>query len=112
MNESRSPTKFQSLVTSTPAQARKSLDSEQHRRSNEFQARLEEQEMTYQALLRDKKESEKMLNEKVQSLQETLADVRAQNVRLSTQVQYADEKEKLLQVQLICIHNAPACYKP
>ena len=94
MSDSRSPSK---LVTSTPAaQQRKGVEAEQHRRSSEF--RLEEQEKNYQALLKDKKESEKALNDKIQSLQEVLADVRAQNVRLSTQAQYADEKEKLLQV--------------
>lgn len=93
-----SPTKFRGLASSTPAQQRKSFDAEQHRRSNETAARLEEQELSYQALLREKKEGEKVLNEKIQSLQEVLTDVGAQNVRLSTQVQYFDEKEKLLQV--------------
>lgn len=90
-------------MTSTPAQhgVMKDLgDSEMRRKLNDsFKVRLEEQEANYQSLLKEKKETEKALNEKLQSLQESLADVRAQNVRLGTQVQYADEKEKLLQVR-------------
>lgn len=88
------------MVTSTPAPARqegvRSTDVEMQ--LNESKIRLEEHETNYQNLVKEKKELEKALNDKIQILQDQLTDLRAQNIRLSTQTQYADEKEKLLQV--------------
>ena len=65
---------------------------------NESKARLEEQETNLKSLTNEKKEMEKELNNKIQVLQDQLTELRAQNIRFSTQTQYADEKEKLLQV--------------
>ena len=102
MNVSRSPTKFRDVVTSTPAQQGMHKDlagSPERRRLNDsFRARMEETETKYQQLSKEKKETEKALNDKIQLLQDTLADVRDQNARMGTQIQYFDEKEKLLQV--------------
>lgn len=64
----------------------------------EVKARLEAQEAAHRALVQEKKELERALNEKIGRLQDALADQRAQNARLATQVEYSNEKEKLLMV--------------
>lgn len=98
--DSQSPTKFGNVVTSTPAPSRhegaRSVGIEAQ--LNETKTRLEEQESNCQKLKKERKDIEKALNERIQTLQDQLVDLRAQNVRLGTQTQYADEKEKLLQV--------------
>lgn len=65
---------------------------------NESKTRLEENEAKMKSLVTEKKEIESNLNRKMQDLQDQIVELRAQNVRLSTQTQYAEEKEKLLQV--------------
>ena len=107
MNESRSPTKFRDVVTSTPAAGRhdtsamRSYDIDKH--SSELKEKLKEQETSHQALIKEMKDTEKTLKEQIQSLQATVSDVRAQNVRLATQAEYTEEKSKLLQVSYIFI---------
>lgn len=101
LGESQSPSKFRNIVTSTPAQSRREEGARTtgiESQLNESKARLEEQEANFQNLTKEKKEMEKDLNNKIQTLQDQLTELRAQNIRFSTQTQYADEKEKLLQV--------------
>jgi hypothetical protein len=50
------------------------------------------------SILKEKKEKEAALDSQIQALQGQLAELRAQNVRLSTHNEYADSKEKPLQV--------------
>lgn len=101
LNESRSPVKFRDALTSTPAASRpdslRSGDAE--KQLGECKVRLEEQTANYKTQLQEKKELERRLNEKIQSLHDALADLRAQNVRLGTQIEYSNEKEKLLMVK-------------
>jgi septal ring factor EnvC (AmiA/AmiB activator) len=65
---------------------------------SESKKRVEEQEGKFQSLLKEKKEKEASLDIQIQILQGQLAELRAQNIRLSTHNEYADTKEKLLQV--------------
>lgn len=94
------------MLTSTPALT-KSNDqrslSDVEKLLNETKKSLEQQETTYRNLIAEKKDSDKVLNEKIQTLENSLTDVRAQNIRLSSQLQYADEKEKILQVINHCL---------
>lgn len=105
MNESRSPTKFRDVVTSTPAAGRhdtsamRSYDIDKY--SSELKEKLKEQEASHQAVIKEMKDIEKTLKDKIQSLEATISDVRAQNVRLGTQKDYTEEKAKLLQVSSI-----------
>ncbi|XP_046654064.1 nucleoprotein TPR-like isoform X3 [Daphnia pulicaria] len=52
------------------------------------------------SILKEKKEKEAALDSQIQALQGQLAELRAQNVRLSTHNEYADSKEKPLQGNL------------
>ena len=72
---------------------------------NESKTRLEENEAKMKSLVTEKKEIESNFNRKMQDLQDQIVELRAQNVRLSTQTQYAEEKEKLLQVSFVFVFN-------
>lgn len=69
---------------------------------------MEEQDNKIKSLLSERKELETSLNHKIQEVQDQVVELRAQNARLGTQIQYADEKEKLLQVNTsyICSEQA------
>lgn len=89
------------MLTSTPTLAKRDDQrslGELEKLLNETKKCLEQQESTYRNLITEKKDSDKALNEKIHTLEDSLTDVRGQNIRLSSQLQYADEKEKLLQV--------------
>lgn len=100
MGDSRSPAKFRNVVTSTPAPIRQesTRSGDIEVQLNESKLRLEEQEMKLQNVIKEKKERETALGSQIQALQDQLAELRDQNVRLSTHKEYADAKEKLLQV--------------
>lgn len=88
------------MVTSTPAPIRQesTRSGDIEVQLNESKLRLEEQEMKLQNVIKEKKERETALGSQIQALQDQLAELRDQNVRLSTHKEYADAKEKLLQV--------------
>lgn len=100
MGDSQSPSKFRNIITSTPGPARqenaRSVDIEAQ--LNERKMRLEEQEVKFQSIVSERKEKETALDSQIQALQDQLTELRTQNVRLSTHKEYADAKEKLLQV--------------
>ncbi|XP_032788122.2 nucleoprotein TPR isoform X2 [Daphnia magna] len=99
LGDSRSPAKFRNVVTSTPAPIRQesTRSGDIEVQLNESKLRLEEQEMKLQNVIKEKKERETALGSQIQALQDQLAELRDQNVRLSTHKEYADAKEKLLQ---------------
>ena len=90
------------MLTSTPALAPKRDDqrslSDLEKLLNDTKKCLEQQELTYRNLMAEKKDGDKALQSKIQTLEDSLTEVRAQNIRLSSQLQYTNEKEKLLQV--------------
>ena len=100
LGDTQTPSKFRSVVTSTPAQVRQESvrPADIEMQLNESKKRVEEQETKLQSILKEKKEREVALDNQIQSLQGQLAELRAQNVRLSTHNEYANAKEKLLQV--------------
>ncbi|XP_057373674.1 nucleoprotein TPR-like [Daphnia carinata] len=102
LGDSRSPSKFRNVVASTPAPVRQesTRSGDTETQLNETKQRLEEQEMKLQNVIKEKKERETALESQIQTLQDQLTELRAQNVRLSTHKEYADAKEKLLQGNL------------
>ena len=99
LGDSQSPSKFRNVVTSTPAPVRQeSVRPDIELQLNESKKHVEEQEAKFQSIIKEKKEKEVALCSQVQALQEQLTELRAQNVRLCTHNEYADAKEKLLQV--------------
>ncbi|KAI9556759.1 Nucleoprotein TPR [Daphnia sinensis] len=102
LGDSRSPTKFRNVVASTPAPVRQdsTRSGDIEAQLNESKQRLEEHEMKLQNITKEKKERETALESQIQTLQGQLAELRAQNIRLSTHKEYADAKEKLLQGNL------------
>ena len=107
MSDSQTPIKLRpEMMTSTPAsgsakrdEQRLSIDVEKV--LSETKKCLEQQESTCRALTAQKKDDQRVFDDKIRSLEDSLTDVRAQNIRLGSRVQYAEEKEKLLLV----IHN-------
>lgn len=107
----QSPAKFRAeMVTSTPAAAAQSKPAvaddggrsvlELEKLLSETSSRLEQKESALDDLLLQKKESDKTFSEKLDALTEQLAEARSQNARVSAQMEYGDEKEKLLQGNL------------
>lgn len=100
LGDAQTPSKFRSVVTSTPAQVRqeRARPADIELQLNESKKCVEEKETKLQSILKEKKEREAALDHQIQALQDQLAELRAQNVRLSTHNEYSDSKEKLLQV--------------
>jgi hypothetical protein len=106
LNTSQSPTKFRSdFVTSTPAAPSKSeglrSSFELEKLLSETSTLLQQSEQKYAAVLKERQESEKELRDKIECLNDQLTETRSQNARVATQIQYMEEKEKLLQVTRI-----------
>ena len=71
------------MLTCTPALAKR---DDQRSLSD-----LEQQELTYCNLMAEKKDDDKALQGKMQTLEDSLTEVRAQNIGLPSQLQYTDE---------------------
>ena len=103
LNTNQSPTKFRSdFVTSTPAAPSKSeglrSSFELEKLLSETSTLLQQSEQKYAAAVKEKQESEKELRDKIECLNDQLTETRSQNARVAAQIQYMEEKEKLLQV--------------
>ena len=71
------------MLTCTPALAKR---DDQRSLSD-----LEQQELTYCNLMTEKKDGDKALQGKIQTLEDSLTEVRAQNIGFPSQLQYTDE---------------------
>ena len=110
-----SPAKFRSdFVTSTPAAPSSSKPTGESGRSGVSQLekllgdandRLRQVEEKHSLAVGEHKEAEKLLREKAEQLHDQLAEMRSQNTRLSTQMEYMEQKEKLLQGNLQSFKN-------
>ena len=89
------------MLTSAPVLAKRDDQrslSDLEKLLNDTKKCLEQQELTFRNLMAEKKDGDKALHCKIQTLEDSLTEVRAQNIHLFSQLQFNNEKGKLLQV--------------